>query len=128
MRKFSVVLLTAALVLGASVLLIACEGGFVDPGHNDVSGFDGSGGSGPDGSGRPDGGGGGGKPAKLSESATRDEAIAKLDEILSYSGTSSAIKVGVRQLKMGLEGISSAEWRSTRMTHIDSINSIIDTL
>jgi hypothetical protein len=118
MRKFSVILLTAVVVFGAAVFVIACEGGnFIDPGHNDVYGLGSGGGGDTD---------GGGKPAKLSSNATHTEAIAKLEEIISYSETSSGIKAEAELLKMGLEGMSSQEWNYMRSVHINSINAMIE--
>ncbi|MDR3356847.1 MAG: hypothetical protein LBO04_06630 [Spirochaetaceae bacterium] len=114
MRKFSIILLTAAVILGAGLLVIACEGGFVDPGHDDVSGF----GNG--------GGGGGGKPAKLGYDATYGEMRSKLNEIINYSGTPSHIKAAAR---LYIETISDSNALARdhygKKFHIDEINSMI---
>jgi hypothetical protein len=114
MKKFFVILLTVVVVLGAAVLVSACGGGsFVDPGHDDINGFGGGGGSSR------------GKPTKLSEDATLDEMIDKLDEILNYSGTSSVVKMEASALKESLEYMS--DFTSSSLTkYIHLINAIID--
>jgi hypothetical protein len=130
MRKFSVILLAVIVVLGAGLLVIACEGSFVDPAVIEEGGINEDGGGGGNGGGGDNGGdnGRGGKPAKLKYDATLDEAIAKMDEIISYSGTSSSIKASARQMKDMLERMDSASWwiNDNYLGLIDSINALIE--
>jgi hypothetical protein len=129
MKKFLVRVLTAALVLGAAGLFMACEGGFVDPGH--IESFNGGGFYG-------GGGGGGGndnqggdndeKPAALSENATFDQVIAKLDEIIGYSGASSSVKSLAEAYKKILQDDKSgyeANWSIRRPAVIATVNGYI---
>jgi hypothetical protein len=122
-RKFSIILLTAVVVLGTAALVIACEGAFVDPGHNDVYGLGNGGGAG-------GAGGKGGKPAMLSEDATLDEAIAKLDEIIDYPKTPPAMIPAARNTRDMLDRMTPATWNNypfnSRLSIIDSINAMID--
>jgi hypothetical protein len=78
----------------------------------------------------------GGKPAKLADSATAQDALNKLDEIISYSGVSSATKASAQSLKTQIStqrdsnpgNYDSLIWPSVGGTLISSINALIDAL
>jgi hypothetical protein len=53
--------------------------------------------------GSPPGGKNGGKPAELAPNATHAEAMAKLDEIIAYSGTPGEAKDELRELKEDID-------------------------
>ena len=115
MKLFPVLLLLA---------FVSCEGTFVDPGRPSTFG----GGFGGDfgGFGGDFGGGGGNKPAKLSSGASYSEAMAKLDEIIAYSGSSTSIREQARILKESYGGLSSFWSGSVQSAAIISINALID--
>jgi hypothetical protein len=141
--KQIVVVFRAALLIAALASLAACSGVFVDPGHLDAGVIGGSGGSGggDGGSGGGSGGGGsggsGGKPDPLSNNATYNQAVDKLDEIIAYCnahpGTiNDGVKNNVESLKNALTGANSStiqnSWGSGALTMIININQYIDLL
>jgi hypothetical protein len=141
MKKFFLTYAAAVLLLAAFGLLAACSGSFVDPGWaSETSGgglsggdwdIDGGGGDNDGGSGG-NGNGGGGKPAKLSDSATYNQAVAKLDEIIAYCGDEQAlalIKNGADSAKESIKLVGSSGWSPPISTQIiKSINALIDSL
>jgi hypothetical protein len=70
--------------------------------------------------------GGGGKPALLATdgNVTYEQAIAKLDEILAYSGTPEHIKGSVEALKVTITTTAS-NWSVVQSAHVTSINAVI---
>jgi hypothetical protein len=69
---------------------------------------------------------GGSKPTTLAQDATYAQAMAKLDEIIAYSGTPTATKSAAETLKTTY-GTSSYEtsWSSYRIAVVTNINSLI---
>ena len=113
-------------------LFTACTGGtFVDPGHLDgmvtsgnTSGFGGSDGGG--GGGKKDGGGA--KPTELPASASYNDALAKLDAIIAYSGTTATQKTAAEGMKTAITTATSAVWPATKAAQIQAINTLIGQL
>ena len=112
-------------------LFTACTGGtFVDPGHLDgmvtsgnTSGFGGSDGGG---GGKKDGGGA--KPTELPSSASYTDALAKLDAIIAYSGTTATQKTTAEGIKTAITAATSFAWSSTKAAQISAINILIGQL
>jgi hypothetical protein len=76
------------------------------------------------------GNGGGGKPATLASNATYSQTIAKLDEIINYSGTPETTKSSAQDYKTAWQGDSSvqANWSSFRLSYVPLVNSLIATI
>jgi hypothetical protein len=77
-----------------------------------------------------DGGGGGGgssKPSELSSDATADQALAKLNEIIAYSGTPADTKSSAETMK-GNWNTYSSSWSTSKIATIPVINAMIKTL
>jgi hypothetical protein len=84
---------------------------------------------------RSDGNGGngnnGGKPAELSSNATFGETIAKLDEIIAYTGTPEAIKTEAQNAKDSLKSFEDTlkpTWSYSGISYIYLTNTIINAL
>jgi hypothetical protein len=148
MKHLTIVLsmITLSLVLA---LCAACEGGsFMDPGHVDAGVWDISS-SGPGGynggdydydydNDDDDDDDSGGIPSKLSYSASKSDAIAKLDQIIAYceanpSGSVSSTsgntyrKSLAESLKTNIQS-PAGSWDSLKTSYINSINGLIDLL
>ena len=73
------------------------------------------------------------KPAKLTDSATYQQALDKVDEIISYCnahpGTvNNQVKSQVTASKSSLQSVGSSGWNTAKTTFIQSINTGIDIL
>jgi hypothetical protein len=125
----------AALLIAVLASLAACSGGtFFDPGHLDagalgglMGGDDWDGGDWDD-----DDGGGGGKPAELSSSASYNDAVNKLNEIIDYCddhpGTvNNTIKTGAQAYKTTI-GSYQSNWSGMRSAAVTAINTYIGQL
>jgi hypothetical protein len=66
------------------------------------------------------------KPAKLASGATLEEARAKLQQIIDYSGTSDGVRSLAEAMKLNLSGYNSSTWSMIGPTYISQINSWID--
>jgi hypothetical protein len=157
MKQTTVVFRTVLLIVVA-VSFAACSGGvFVDPGHggavggagyhggdSDDNSYTGSSGTGTGtggsgtgtgtgtGTGSGTGGGSGAKPTKLSNNATYNETLARLDEIIAYCnnhpGTvNNQVKASAETQKSYMPTFQSA-WSTVGLTTISGINSMIDLL
>jgi hypothetical protein len=128
------------LLMVVLVSLAACSGGiFVDPGHGGAGGgsysdgdFEGSGSTG-SGSSTGGGSGSGAKPARLSSTASYDEALAKLDEIIDYCeehpGTgNNMVKSAAETTRDGISLNGQSNWSSLASSMIPSINTFIGQL
>jgi hypothetical protein len=111
------------LFCGLALALVSCTGSYTPP---DMRGGDSEYGGYYDDDDDDSGPSGGSKPSKLSSSATYNQAIAKLDEIIAYSGTSSSVKVSAQQLKTAVSTAGSSYWSSYSAQTILSINTLID--
>ena len=67
-----------------------------------------------------------GKPTRLASDATHAQAMAKLDDIIAYSGTPEATKTLAQQMKTtyGTSVISSS-WSTYRTLVVGQINQLI---
>jgi hypothetical protein len=118
-------------------LFAACSGGvFIDPGHGGAAGIGGSLGNDYDNDydDDDDTGGGGGKPAKLSSSASYAEAIAKLDEIIAYceshpgpQSTNAITTAELLKTSWNSANIQSG-WSVAQSSAIQNVNAIINLL
>jgi ABC-type glycerol-3-phosphate transport system substrate-binding protein len=113
--------LKAVLMIAVLASLAACSGGaFSDPGHEASGLTDGSGG----------GVESGGKPEKLSNDASYDEAVAKLDEIIDYCddhpgpGNDSA-KASVEQVRQQLAMMGASAWDGSLISSINAYISLL---
>jgi hypothetical protein len=118
--KTTAFILKTALLLIVVVLFAACSGGlFNDPGHSS------GGGSG--------GGGGAIKPAKLSHGASKDDALAKCDEIIDYCNAHPGMmndmaKSAMETMKTIIPPMTAGQWSMFGDDQIDTINTAIDSL
>jgi hypothetical protein len=71
--------------------------------------------------------GSGTKPAKLATTATYDQTIATLDEIIAYSGTSEDTKTSAQSLKSQLPTFKP-NWSYTATVYVGMVNVMIDTI
>jgi hypothetical protein len=70
--------------------------------------------------------GSGGKPALLAGNATADQALAKLDEIIAYSGSTAQIIYSAENLKSSIELAKDYdEWDTVKTQTISAINLMI---
>jgi hypothetical protein len=84
-----------------------------------------------DGSGDGNGSSNGEKPVELSSNATFDETIAKLDEIIAYSGTPADTKTAAQDLKDTLKSLESAlkpAWSYAGASYLTLANNLIVTI
>jgi hypothetical protein len=123
------VIFRIALLIAVLASLAACSGGaFIDPGR----GAGGASGGNGTGTGTGTGGNGVSKPATLSTSASYNQALAKLNEIIEYCednpGTQNdGMKSGAQTWKTTFSTYAST-WGSSGPTVISSINDLIDQL
>jgi hypothetical protein len=138
------ILALACVLLSALALVcVSCTGGTgtgTDPGVNSTDPGSSSTGSGGGSSGTGSGGvvteddgpvtespAATSKPAKLTSSATADQALAKLNEIIAYPGTPSGVKADAQYYKNYWSGYS-AVWSSVSFSVIPTINAMIDNI
>ncbi|MDR3139382.1 MAG: hypothetical protein LBT95_06875 [Treponema sp.] len=130
MKQLAVVF-KAALALLILASLAACEGGtFSDPGHGTSGIASGSGG----------GSSGGGKPAKLSDDASYEEVLDKLDEIIDYCEAhpgpgNDSVKASAQSLRNMFSEYGFESWwnsatqnENDKQELIDAINAYISLL
>jgi hypothetical protein len=98
---------------------ISCTGSYSDPG---IGGGSSSGSSNDD---DDEGQENGVKPAHLAISATAAEALAKLNEIIAYSGTPDAAKTAAQTLRNSWSYFSP-NWSTISISTITAINVFID--
>jgi hypothetical protein len=72
-------------------------------------------------------GGGENKPEQLTNSATADQALAVLDELIAYPETPAATKAAAEALKNNWSSYSG-DWNSNKTTMIAQINNLVDTI
>ena len=115
----------AALLMAVMASLVSCGGGiFIDPGHLDAGVIVGGPGFGDDDNSAS-------KPDKLSISATAQEAIVKLDEIIAYcdaSGSKNSTQKSAAELLKSSSSGWNVSWFISKAVAIQSINDIIDGL
>jgi hypothetical protein len=127
-------------ILGLALVFSACTGTFTPPGSGGGSGSSGleglggsSGGDG-DGSGSGSGsgdGGGSSKPATLGSDASYDDAIAKLNEIITYCNANSGNdtpKSTAENQKTTIETAGRGTWSISKSSFIHGINTLIGQL
>jgi hypothetical protein len=78
------------------------------------------------------GGGGGsnppGQPPELPDEATKDQAIAKLNEIINHPNASAETKAAAQALKVQVEAMTGDQWTSGGAAKITAINNLVDTI
>jgi hypothetical protein len=128
-QRISALRTSCFLLVVVFALFTACSGGsFYDPGQN-VSGL--PGGTAGDGGG---GGGNGGnydgssKPAKLSSSASYSQAVAKINQIITYCNAHPGNDDAKEKAQTFTDEVSQSTYESNRQNYVEAINSLIDDL